>query len=142
MNTICETKLAELELDRYGLLLKGTEKSISFTGVSNNSKQTMPGDLFVCKGFGFRPEYLYMAMERGAVCYMAESEIPGVPLPCLLVSDCRKAQSVLVRWFYGLEKLLYSPKPDKITNILTQIFPKIANTNHISKLKIFNFIYG
>ena len=50
MNTICETKLAELELDRYGLLLKGTEKSISFTGVSNNSKQTMPGDLFVCKG--------------------------------------------------------------------------------------------
>ena len=101
MNTICETKLAELELDRYGLLLKGAEKSISFTGVSNNSKQTMPGDLFVCKGFGFRPEYLYMAMERGAVCYMAEAEIPGVPLPCLLVSDCRRAQSILVRWFYG-----------------------------------------
>ena len=29
MNTICETKLAELELDRYGLLVRGTEKSIS-----------------------------------------------------------------------------------------------------------------
>ena len=41
-----------------------------------------------------------MAAQNGAVCYLSEEEIPGTDLPYILVSDVRKAQSVLARWFY------------------------------------------
>ena len=100
MAHIYESKLAEQELMRHHLLVKSSETAVSFIGISNNSKETMPGDLFICKGFRFRPEYLVMAAQNGAVCYLSEEEIPGTDLPYILVSDVRKAQSVLARWFY------------------------------------------
>lgn len=101
MNQIHESKAAELELARYGLLVQGADSNVSFTGLSNNSRQTQSGDLFICKGFGFKPEYLHMAAQRGAVAYMAEAAVDGASLPFIQVSDCRKAQSILARWFYG-----------------------------------------
>ena len=101
MGHIYESKLAEQELMHHNLLVQGSEKAVSFTGISNNSRETKPGDLFICKGFRFRPEYLVMAAQNGAVCYLCEEEIPGTDLPYIRVSDVRKAQSVLARWFYA-----------------------------------------
>lgn len=101
MSKIYESRDAEHLLQRSGLLICPAAVPVSFTGVSNNSKETQKGDLFICKGFGFKPEYLQMAAERGAVCYLGEQEIPQVDLPFIQVSDSRKAQSILSRWFYG-----------------------------------------
>jgi len=96
-----ESKAAEQLLQESGLLIKGADVSVTFSGLSNNSKETKSGDLFICKGFGFKPEYLQLAIYSGAVCYVAEQPVPAIDLPFIQVSDARKAQSVLARWFYG-----------------------------------------
>ena len=101
MNHIYETKAAEQELARCGLLVQGADCAVTFTGLSNNSRQTKEGDLFICKGFTFKPEYLQMAARHGAVAYVAANPVPGTDLPFIQVSDDRKAQSILARWFYG-----------------------------------------
>lgn len=101
MTKFYESRDAEALLQQAGLLVQGAKTALRFTGISNNSKETQAGDLFICKGFGFKPEYLKMAAENGAVCYLGEQEIPDVALPFLQVKDSRKAQSLLARWFYG-----------------------------------------
>ncbi|MDD5905322.1 MAG: UDP-N-acetylmuramyl-tripeptide synthetase [Clostridiales bacterium] len=88
------------ELRRHDLLNDSAIPAVTFTGISNDSRQVKPGDLFICKGYGFKPEYLQMAAERGAVCYMAPQPIEGSALPCLTVTDVRKAQSLTAQWFY------------------------------------------
>ena len=87
-------------LRRHDLLNDSAIPAVTFTGISNDSRQVKPGDLFICKGYGFKPEYLQMAAERGAVCYMAQQPIEGSALPCLTVTDVRKAQSLTAQWFY------------------------------------------
>ena len=101
MSKIYDSRDAETLLQQHGLLVCAATVPVSFTGISNNSKETQQGDLFICKGFGFKPEYLKMAADRGAVCYLSEQAFAEVPLPCLQVTDSRKAQSLLSRWFYG-----------------------------------------
>ena len=101
MSKVCQSRELEALLQRKGLLVQGCSENVEFTGICNNSKEAKSGDLFVCKGMAFKPEYLKMAADRGAVIYMAEQNpIDIVDLPCILVSDVRKAQSVLARWFY------------------------------------------
>lgn len=92
-------ELAEL-LRRHELLLSADIPAVSFGGISNDSRQVNPGDLFICKGYGFKPAFLQMAAERGAVCYMAQQPMAGTSLPCLPVTDVRKAQSLAARWFF------------------------------------------
>ena len=87
-------------LRRHDLLNESAIPSVTFTGIANDSRQVKPGDLFICKGYGFKPEYLQMAAERGAVCYMASQPMEGFALPCLSVTDVRKAQSLAAQWFY------------------------------------------
>jgi len=97
-----ELQAAEALLRQEGLLAAGSGRSACITGLSNNSQAAKAGDLFICKGYGFKPSYLQMAAERGAVCYLAEEAVEGACLPFLRVTDVRKAQSVLARWFYGV----------------------------------------
>lgn len=101
MNYTYDSRAAEQVLQQAGLLVKAAESAVTFCGLSNNSKETKAGDLFICKGFGFKPEYLQLAIYGGAVCYVAEQQIPAIDLPFIQVSDARKAQSILARWFYG-----------------------------------------
>lgn len=101
MNYTYESRAAEQVLQQAGLLIKAADSAVTFSGLSNNSKETKEGDLFICKGFGFKPEYLQLAIYSGAVCYVAEQQIPAISLPFIQVSDARKAQSILARWFYG-----------------------------------------
>lgn len=94
------TKELELVLQADGLLLRGVGRDVEMLGISNDSRSVAPGDLFICKGYSFKPEYLLKAAEAGAVCYMAQEEIDGCALPSILVSDVRKAQSLAAQWFY------------------------------------------
>ena len=90
----------ESVLQTHGLLLAGPGRDVEILGISNDSRHVRPGDLFICKGYGFRPEYLLLAQQAGAVCYLAENAMPDCTLPAILISDVRKGQSLAARWFY------------------------------------------
>lgn len=94
------TNSLESVLRADGLLRAGAGRDVDILGVSNDSRHVHVGDLFICKGYGFKPEYLLMAQCAGAVCYMAEEKYDACPLPALVISDVRKAQSLAARWFY------------------------------------------
>ncbi|MCI1666033.1 MAG: UDP-N-acetylmuramoyl-L-alanyl-D-glutamate--2,6-diaminopimelate ligase [Atopobiaceae bacterium] len=68
------TTLASLTdlLTRQGMLDRGTDAATPVTGVSFDSRQVSPGDLFVCKGAAFRAGFLAIAMEAGAVGYLCD----------------------------------------------------------------------
>ena len=75
------TNSLESVLHAAGLLRSGTGRDIEILGLNNDSRTVSPGDLFICKGYGFKPEYLLKAREAGAVCYMAEEQQADCPLP-------------------------------------------------------------
>ncbi len=61
--------------------------------LSFNTKDIKPNTLFFCKGVHFKPKYLTDAEELGAVAYVSEIKYES-KLPCILVSDIRKAMSI------------------------------------------------
>ena len=71
------------------------------TAVSYDSRKVKPGTLFFCKG-NFRPNYLTMAREKGAIAYVAEQEYPeGQDLPAIIVKNEQKTMALLGAAFYG-----------------------------------------
>ena len=94
------TNSLESVLRADGLLRAGAGRDVDILGVSNDSRHVHVGDLFICKGYGFKPEYLLMAQRAGAVCYLSEEKYDACSLPAILISDVRKAQSLAARWFY------------------------------------------
>ena len=40
--------------------------------VSYDSREVVPGTLFLCKGAHFKEEFLQMARDRGAIAYVSE----------------------------------------------------------------------
>lgn len=67
--------------------------------ISYSSLDVKPGTLFICKGRGFRPQYLKEAIEKGVICYIAEEEIIN-DFPAIIVSDVRKAISDVSAFFF------------------------------------------
>lgn len=57
------------------------------------------GNLFICKGAGFREEYLNEAIGNGISCYMSEKEFE-TNTSAIIVNDIRKAMSVVAAYFY------------------------------------------
>ena len=68
-----------------GLCISCLETEI--TGLSFDSREVEPGTLFVCKGAGFKQEYLDAAIERGAIAWVSGPDI-------------RRAMAVLSNLFY------------------------------------------
>lgn len=64
--------------------------------VCYDSRAVIKGTLFLCKGAAFREEFLKSAQEKGAIAYVSEVFYPEIALPCLLVSDMRRAIAPLV----------------------------------------------
>ena len=91
-------------LEQRGLLAapvpQGLETGAPVALVSYDSREVVPGTLFLCKGAGFKAEFLAMARERGAIAYVSQTPYPEVDLPCLLVSDMRRAIAPLADRFY------------------------------------------
>lgn len=57
--------------------------------------------MFLCKGAGFKREYLLDAMQRGAVAYVSEKYYEvDENVPYILVKSMRKAMPVLAKAFY------------------------------------------
>jgi UDP-N-acetylmuramyl-tripeptide synthetase len=68
-----------------------------------DSRTCVPGTLFVCKGEGFRPEYLEKAFDAGAFCYVSEVRYAG-GRPAVIVSDIRRAMALMAELFFGTEE--------------------------------------
>ena len=69
--------------------------------VSYNSKEVVPGTLFICKGAHFKADYLAQAAKKGAFAYISETPWPEVELPCILVSEIRRALAPLAVKYYN-----------------------------------------
>ena len=84
-------------LDKLGLLAaplpEGLELGRTVELLSYNSRETVPGTLFLCKGAHFKPEYLADAVRRGAFAYVSETAYPSADLPCILVQDMLTASA-------------------------------------------------
>ncbi|GFZ26392.1 UDP-N-acetylmuramoyl-L-alanyl-D-glutamate--2,6-diaminopimelate ligase [Lactobacillus corticis] len=69
--------------------------------VSYDSRDIQTSTLFFCKGAGFRPTYLSMAKQDGAICYVAEQPYPeGKGMHALIVRDVSKAMALLSAAFF------------------------------------------
>ena len=69
--------------------------------VSYDSRDVQTNTLFFCKGAGFRPTYLSMAREDGAIAYVAEQPYPeGKGMHALIVRNVAKAMALLSAAFY------------------------------------------
>ena len=92
-------------LDGLGLLSgplpAGLDMGRTVELVSCNSREAVPGTLFLCKGAPFKADYLADAARRGAFAYVSETVFPGVSLPCVLVRDMRRAMAPLAAKYYN-----------------------------------------
>lgn len=77
------------------------DRSAPVALVSYDSREVVPGALFLCKGAHFRVEFLKMARDRGAIAYVSQRPYPEVDLPCVQVSDMRLTIAPLADLFYG-----------------------------------------
>lgn len=71
-----------------------------FSHLSYSSADVTPDTFFICKGATFKEEYLRDAIAKGAGVYLAQSLYEGVDCPYILVSDIRKAMSLVSIAFY------------------------------------------
>lgn len=71
-----------------------------FSHLSYSSADVTPDTFFICKGATFKEEYLRDAITKGAGVYLAQSLYEGVDCPHILVSDIRKAMSLVSIAFY------------------------------------------
>ncbi|MCF2595972.1 acetylglutamate kinase [Pseudoflavonifractor phocaeensis] len=91
-------------LEGRGLLAAPIPGSLDRTApvalVSYDSREVVPGTLFLCKGAHFKAEFLQMAKDKGAMAYVSLTPYPEVDLPCILVSDMRLTIAPLADLFY------------------------------------------
>lgn len=94
-------KLSEL-LRGIDLLETGADLDTEITGVSYDSRQTRPGDLFVAMA-GYETDghkYIPMARDRGAVCVLCQQK-PADGGPYVLAADSREALALAGRNWFG-----------------------------------------
>ena len=92
-------------LDKPGLLAAplpaGLDLERTVELVSYNSREAVPGTLFICKGAHFKAEYLADAAKGGAFAYVSENTYSEVDLPCILVKDMRQVIAPLAVKYYN-----------------------------------------
>ena len=93
-------KLRELLKD-IDVIEMTAEAELELTGVSYDSRNTKPGDLFVAMT-GYETDghrFIPMAKEKGAACVLCQNK-PGEDIPYVLVKDSRAALACLgVNWY-------------------------------------------
>lgn len=65
-----------------------------------NSNKVGSDTLFICKGAGFKEEYLDMAIRNGAIMYVSEINYHK-GIPCLIVNDIQKTLSLVSSLYYN-----------------------------------------
>lgn len=102
-------------LREQGLLCRAdkNEEAAPVTWVTCDSREVIPGTLFICKGAEFLPEYLLEAVAYGCIAYMSE-ERWGTPKTVrgFVVKDIRRAMAVVSAAFFE-----YEPEALKLTGV-------------------------
>ncbi|MCF2662825.1 acetylglutamate kinase [Pseudoflavonifractor phocaeensis] len=80
---------------------EGLDRAAQVALVSYDSREVIPGTLFLCKGAHFKAEFLQMAKDKGAMAYVSLTPYPEVDLPCILVRDMRLTIAPLADLYYG-----------------------------------------
>ncbi len=73
--------------------------NLTVENISYNSREVTPNTLFFCKGLHFKEQFLQDAINRGATAYVAVKKY-DVDVPCIIVSDIRKALHLTANYFY------------------------------------------
>ncbi len=89
--------LKELSIETHGICDRYEETVICH--ISYNSLDVKPGTLFICKGNAFKKEYLDIAIEKGALCYIAQNKLTD-KIPGIVVKDVREALSLVSGHMY------------------------------------------
>ncbi len=90
-------------LEQAGLLvtfqhLKQSSNNVEY--LTFNSKDVIPGTLFICKGANFKEEYLYEAINSGASFYVSDKKYcTDKNIPYIIVNNIRKAMAILANLF-------------------------------------------
>ena len=90
-------------LEAHGMLVSDNlcgQEDTEVTDVTYNSKEAVPGTLFICKGATFKKAYLEMALEAGAVGYVSDIDYE-VDAPKLIVKNIREAMPKLVDFYFN-----------------------------------------
>ena len=87
-------------LEMAGLLISHEGDLPTIRHLSFDTRDLRSDTLFFCKGVHFKVDYLKQAAANGAVAYVSEKRYDEVALPCVLVSDIRRAMSVLALFHY------------------------------------------
>lgn len=89
-------------LQAQGLLREARDiGELAVSDIVYDSRQVVPGSLFLCKGAAFKPDFIRSARAAGAVAVLAEEDYPeAAGMPFLLVSDSRRAMGVCADLFF------------------------------------------
>ncbi len=82
------------------LIEQNCEENVQVENISYNSREVTQNTLFFCKGVHFKEQFLCDALNKGAVAYVSEQKY-DVDVPCILVSDIRKALYLTANFFYN-----------------------------------------
>lgn len=101
------SQLAETLRQAHVSVMYHGDETATVLGMTVDSREVEPGNLFVCKGAAFNPSYLASAAQAGAAAYLCDetaydelaATAPG--LPCLAVSDVRRAMALVAPEVYG-----------------------------------------
>ena len=92
-------------LEQRGLLAAPVPETLDRSApvelVSYDSRNVIPGTLFLCKGAHFKTDFLKMAQDKGAIAYVSQTPYPDAALPCIQVNDMRLTIAPLADLFYG-----------------------------------------
>ncbi len=80
---------------------------IGINGAACDSRCVKPGDIFICKGAAFKPQFLDSAIAQGAQSFICNEELSSTlsakypNIPCLVVSDLRLAMALVSPVAFG-----------------------------------------
>ena len=87
-------------LEKEGVVLTADLCGKSINSLSYDNREVTDNTLFFCKGQNFKTEYLLDAAKKGAVAYVSEKKYTECELPCIIVSDIRRAMSLCAVMHY------------------------------------------
>ena len=90
------------------LAASGAAEQAAVRGMTVDSREVQPGNLFVSKGAAFRPAFLASAIERGACAYLCPNnaalleqlELVAPGAPHIVASDVRRAMALVAPVVY------------------------------------------
>ena len=92
-------------LEQKGLLAaelpENLDRSAPVPLVSYDSREVIPGTLFICKGAHFKEDFLASAREKGAAAYVSRTPYPAIDLPCIQINDLRLTIAPLADLYYN-----------------------------------------